>query len=140
MSQDDERVEGVQQPTGGEEPASAPVPPPSTQPVGTDNSEERTMALLAHLLGIVTGFLGPLIIFLVVTDKPYAKAQAKEALNFQITMLIGWIIGGVLSIIVIGFLVMAAVGIYALIMAIIATMAASRGEDYRYPIALRLVK
>lgn len=62
---------------------AAPPPPP----VGTSPSEERTLALAAHLLGIVTSFVGALVIWLISKDaspsKPFATDQAKEALNFR---------------------------------------------------------
>jgi len=102
--------------------------------------KETTMAVLAHILGIVVGFIGPLIIYLVTNNDPYGKAQAKEALNFQITVLIGWIIGGILTMVLIGTVVLAVVGIANLILCIMAAIAASKGEDYRYPFAIRLIK
>jgi hypothetical protein len=102
--------------------------------------KETTMAVLAHVLGIVIGFIGPLVIYLVGKDDQYGKEQAKEALNFQITVLIGLIIGGILTMVVIGIIVIWAIGIINLILCIMAAVAASKGEDYRYPFALRLVK
>jgi len=51
--------------------------------------EDKTMAMLCHLLGILTAFLGPLIIWLVKKDQsPFVDDQGKEALNFQITLVI----------------------------------------------------
>ena len=102
--------------------------------------KDTNMAVLAHVLGIFLGFIGPLIIYLVKPEEGYVKTQAKEALNFWITITIGYVIGGILTFILIGGLIMAVAGIYGLIMAIIAAMACSKGEDYRYPFAIRLVK
>ncbi len=115
-----------------------PAYPPQAPPVGA--GDEKSLALLAHILGLVTGWLGPLIIYLTANEKPFAKKQAQEALNFQITMLIGLIAGGILSIVIIGFFVMIAVGIVDLIYCIMAAIAVNNGQDYRYPFALRLVK
>ena len=102
--------------------------------------KDTNMAVLAHILGIFLGFIGPLIIFLVKPEEGYVKTQAKEALNFWITISIAYVVGGILMFILIGGLIMAVAGIYGLIMAIIAAMACSKGEDYRYPFAIRLVK
>jgi uncharacterized Tic20 family protein len=127
------------------EPAATPPPvqPAATPPppAGGPAQEERNLALIAHLLGIIVGFVGALIIWLVAgDDKPYAKDQAKEALNFQITLAIAWVIAWVLSFVVIGVFLMPIIWILTLIFCIIAAMAASRGEAYRYPFALRLIQ
>ena len=95
--------------------------------------------MIAHILGIVIGFVGPLIIYLTAKDKPFAYSQSKEALNFQITVLIGWIAAGILSFVGIGFLLYGAIWVINLIFCIMAAMAASKGEDYKYPFAIRLV-
>jgi len=101
---------------------------------------DNNLAMLAHILGIFTGFVGPLIIFLVKPEEGYVRTQAKEALNFWITISLAYIVGSILMIIFIGGLIMAVAGIYGLIMGIIASMAASKGEDYKYPFAIRFVK
>lgn len=104
------------------------------------SGEDNNMAMLAHILGIFTGFVGPLVIYLVKTDEGYVRNQAKEALNFWITISLAYVIGSVLLVVLIGGLIMAVAGIYGLIMGIIAAMATSKGEDYKYPFAIRLVK
>ena len=105
------------------------------------SKDDQTMAMLAHLLGILIGFLGPLIIWLIKKDQsPFVDDQGKEALNFQITLIIGYVIGGATSVICIGFVILPAVWIAGLILAIMGAMAASKGEAYRYPLTLRLVK
>lgn len=104
------------------------------------SSEDNNMAMLAHILGIFTGFIGPLIIYLVKTDEGYVRNQAKEALNFWITISLAYVIGSVLIVVLIGGIIMAAAGIYGLVMGIIAAMAVSKGENYRYPVSIRLVK
>jgi len=106
----------------------------------TGNQSERTMGILAHILGFFTGFIAPLIFFLILNDQPYAKEQAKEALNFQITVIIGTIIGFILTIIIIGIFVVIVVGILDIVFCIMAAIAVSKGENYRYPIAIRIIK
>jgi hypothetical protein len=103
-------------------------------------SDENNLAMIAHILGIVIGFIGPLIIYLTAKDKPFAYSQAKEALNFQITVVIAWVACAVLSFIGIGFILYPAVWVVNLIFCIMAAMAASKGEAYKYPIAIRLIQ
>ena len=103
--------------------------------------DERTMSMLSHILGLFTGFVGPLIIFMVAReDQPIAKAHAKEALNFQITLALAAIVSGILTIILIGFIGLIAVGIGNIVFSILAAMAANRNEEYRYPVCIRFVK
>ncbi|MGW6494512.1 DUF4870 domain-containing protein [Nonomuraea angiospora] len=104
---------------------------------GTDDT---TMAMLSHVLGLVVSWVGPLLIYLMKKDEsPYVRDQAAEALNFQITMFIGYVISGILTIIFIGLLLLPAIWILSLIFHIQAAMAASKGEPYRYPFAVRLI-
>ena len=101
------------------------------------------MALVAHLLGILTSFVGPLIIWLINKDKApnsFVVDQSKEALNFQITLLLVYIVGIILSVIVIGVFINMLAGLAGLILAIIAAVKANNGEAYRYPFAIRLIK
>ena len=115
------------------------------QPVSTEQPEiskdDKNMALLCHLLAIFTGFLGPLIIWLIKKDDaPFVDRHGKEALNFQLTVLIAMIASGILFVICIGPFLMAGVGIANLVFCIIATIKASHGEEYRYPVNIRFIK
>jgi uncharacterized Tic20 family protein len=105
--------------------------------------EQKTMAMLAHLLGIFTGFIASLVIWLINKDKAdqaFVIDQAKEALNFQITMAIGWVAATALSVLLIGFLLFPVLLIANLILCIMGGMKANEGVEYRYPFALRLIK
>ena len=107
------------------------------------SQEDRTLAMLTHLSGIILGFIVPLIIWLINkdrADKGFLNDQAKEALNFQITILIAYIAGTVLTIILIGPLISLAAWIVSVIFSIIAGLKANEGVAYRYPISLRLIK
>jgi uncharacterized Tic20 family protein len=107
-------------------------------PLFAPTSEEKTMALLAHVLTIVAGFIAPLIIYLIKKDEStFVAAHAKESLNFQITLFIIIII---LFITLIGVLLVWLVGILALVLIIVATLKASEGKLYKYPLTLRLIK
>ena len=121
--------------TDSTQPAQVPVPAATSG--GTD---EKTLAMLAQLLGIFTGFLGPLVMYLIAKDdQPFLKHHAAESLNFQLTILIGYVISGVLMLVLIGFLTWFVVWVAALVFGIMATLAANRGEWYRYPITIRMV-
>ena len=125
----------------------------STPPLGTGypgpyagpapTQDERNVGLLTHILGIVTGFLGPLIVWLLKKDESaYIDDQAKDALNFKITMLFVYLAAGVLTCVTFGlgaFLIFPLI-IIEIIFGILGAVASSRGEAYRYPMTLRLVK
>jgi uncharacterized Tic20 family protein len=107
------------------------------------SQDDKTMGLIAHISGILASFIGPLVIWLInkdQADKGWLNEQAKEALNFQITVIIAWFVAGVLSMVVIGLLLMPIIFLGNLILCILAGMKANEGVSYRYPFALRLIK
>jgi uncharacterized Tic20 family protein len=105
------------------------------------DKDAKTMAMLSHLLGILIGFLGPLIIWLLKKDaSPFVDDQGKESLNFQLTLLIGYIIAGATSCLFIGMLIFPVVWIVGLIFGIMGAMKANEGVAYRYPINIRFIK
>ena len=109
-----------------------------TEPVIPPTSDEKTLAILSHVLTFAVGFIAPLIIYLIKKDEsPFVTYHAKESLNFQITI---WIIIIALCITIIGILLIWVVGIGALILVIMATVKASEGKLYKYPFSLRLIK
>lgn len=118
------------------------------QPGGsTISAEERQWGMFAHLaalLGFIVPFgnlLGPLIVWQIKkNDMPFVVDQGKEALNFQITVIIAVFVCLLLMVIVIGALLLPVVGIAALVFTVIAAIKANNGERYRYPFALRLIK
>ena len=99
------------------------------------------MALLTHLSGIVLGFIGPLIFFLIKKDEsPFVRDQAAQALNFQILVAIGYVISIILYIVIIGAFLQMIIWVGALVFSILAGVAANRGEWYRYPFNVSWVK
>ncbi len=121
---------------------------------GPSTPDDRTWALVAHIGSLVTawfafGFIAPLIVMLAKTDSPFVRRHALESLNFQISMLIYSVVGGIVAFLVvlltfgIGALIVvplvAVLLIVVLVLVIQATMHASRGEDYRYPLTIRFV-
>ncbi len=118
----------------------------AAQSDGLPNKEERNWALLAHLstfssfIGI-PGFIGPLVVWLVKKDEmPFAGDQSKEALNFQISLFIYFIVSAILMFVFIGFFLVAALFGIEVIFTIIAAMQASEGRRYRYPLTIRLIQ
>jgi uncharacterized Tic20 family protein len=103
-------------------------------------TEDKQWASFAHLGGII-GFLPSLIIWLVFKDRgAFTNTEAKEALNFQITILIAYIVGSILSLVLIGFFISLAAWVVAIIFSILGFLKAKDGTAYRYPFALRLIK
>ena len=117
-------------------PPAGAAPAPPLQP-----SEERTWAILSHVGGIILGFIAPLITYLVFKDRgPFIRHHSAQALNFQLTVLIGYIASGLLMFVLIGFLTYIAVWVLSIVFAILAGVAASRGEWYKYPISIPFLK
>lgn len=109
--------------------------------------EERRWIMLAHLGGLLS-FVGPLIVWLIYRDRSDAvDREAKEALNAQITYaaaaLALYVIGGILALVVIGFVIIIAaslVQLAAFIIAIVAGVRANTTGRYRYPLTFRFLK
>lgn len=114
------------------------------QQITPDDSNWGMLAHLSALVGFIIPFgniLGPLLIWQIKgKESEYIATEAKEALNFQITMLIGFIICVVLMFVVIGIFLIWILAIADLVLLIMAAVSASKGQPYRYPFTLRLVK
>ena len=110
----------------------------SEQDLLNPTGDERTLALMAHVLTIVAPLLAPLIIWLVKKDdSPFVASHAKESLNFQLTLIIACII---LFVTIIGILLLWLVGIIGLVLVILAAIKANEGKLYRYPFCIRFIK
>ena len=104
------------------------------------SNDDKNIATVTHLGGTVFSFVPALIVWILKKDdSAYIADQAKEALNFQITVLIAQFVAGILAIILIGFLFMGIIWILNVVFCIIAAIASSKGEAYRYPFCLRLI-
>lgn len=104
------------------------------------SKDECNFAMLAHLLGIFTGFLGALVIWLIKKDSSsYIARESAEALNFQLTVMIGYVLCWILAVILIGFLAIPILYVANIIFCLLAAIAASKGTGYRYPFTLRLI-
>ena len=107
---------------------------------GMASQEEKGQATLVWVLSIFFGFIPSLIFFLIAKDKPFVHRHAAMALTVTIVCTIGWVIGIVLTAVLIGLLVLPVVGIYALVVCIMGAMAANKGEEYNPPIAAGMAK
>ncbi|MDQ3485377.1 MAG: DUF4870 domain-containing protein [Actinomycetota bacterium] len=134
-----------------------PPPPPAEQSGQmSTTSEDRTWAMAAHLGALVTawfalGLLAPLAVLLVQGNRSeFVRRHATESLNFQISLLIYSLVGTVLAFVIavltlgLGLFVIVPViiviVILALILVIVAGVAANRGDEYRYPLNIRIIR
>lgn len=121
--------------------ASAPVPTMSA-------ADEKTWSTLTHLGGLLVtllappfGFAAPLIAFLVLKDRgPFVRAHTLAALNFQLTVTIAYVVGGILSFVLIGLPIVAAAFVLNIVFGIIAAVKANQGQWYTYPVAIPFVR
>lgn len=131
--------------------SSTPPPEPTPQTSAATASglskDSLNMGMLCHLLafsGLLVPFgtiLGPLIMWLVKKDTDsYVDEQGKESLNFQITMMIYSIVAFFLIFVVIGAFLLPAVILANIVLTIIGTIKASKGEPWKYPLTIRLIK
>jgi uncharacterized Tic20 family protein len=106
----------------------------------TPSNDDKNIATITHLSGIVFSFVPAFIVWLLKKDdSEYIGSQAKEALNFQITVLLGQFIAVILVLILIGLLFIYIIWAFNIVLCIIAAISTSKGEAYRYPFSLRLI-
>ena len=111
------------------------------------NQDEKVLALVAHL-GSFGGYIFPfaniivpLVIWLVKKDESgFVDYHGKESLNFQISMTIYYIVAGLLTLILIGFVLLLGLLIFNIVVVIMAAIKAYDGEYYTYPLCIRLIK
>ena len=108
------------------------------------DKDDKTFGMLAHLLGALTSFVGPLVIWLIKKEEsPFVSDQGREALNFQLTLLIGYVAAIILSFVpfvgCVTALLFPAIGIVGLIFGILGCLEANKGTAYRYPFAIRMI-
>ncbi|GAA5022169.1 DUF4870 domain-containing protein [Actinopolymorpha pittospori] len=119
---------------------------PGVPPSRMGVEEERNWALAAHLGSFIAayvalGFLCPLIVLLSKGKlSPFVRHHAIESLNFQLTALLAAIIAGLLVFVIIGLVLLPFLGIAYLVLVILASIAARRGEWYRYPVTIRFLR
>jgi uncharacterized protein len=138
------------EPTKTEEPKIEEVKTETKSQASTTVSQEtKIYAIVAHLGGLIfgllplgglLGFVPSLVIMLAKKDDKFVEEEAKEALNFQITLAIGYLVSIVLMLIFIGFILWYIVYIINIVFAIIAAISVGDSKNYKYPVCLRLIK
>ncbi len=124
---------------------------PASAPQGIEPSvsaDERTWAMIAHFSALATfiappigGVLGPLVVWLAKREQSAFVAEAaKEAMNFNIAVLVGYLVCALLVFVFVGILLGAALFVFWLVMTVVAGIRASEGVHYRYPVSLRIVR
>ena len=104
------------------------------------SNDDKNIATITHLGGILFSFVPALVVWLLKKDdSEFIAAQAREALNFQITLLVAQFIAYVLVFILVGFLLLGLIWVFNIVFCIIAAISSSKGEYYRYPFTLRLI-
>lgn len=128
-------------------PPAAPAPPTGDETVCSDPKARQWgmfahLAALAGLVGIPAGnVVGPLVVWLVKREEmPFVDRQGKNALNFQISMLIYSIVAGLTMFILIGFLLLPALIIFQIVVTILAGLRANEGRTYQYPLSIQFIK
>ncbi|MEP7034385.1 MAG: DUF4870 domain-containing protein [Dermatophilaceae bacterium] len=137
-----------QQPYGApRQPYGAP-PPPSGQGPGygyqgqapVTPSDARMWSMFAHLGGTFLSFFVPLVIYLVFKDRdPFIRRHSAQALNFQITLFIVYVVSLPLIFLIVGIFTILAAAICAVVFSIIAAVAANDGRDYTYPLVPQMI-
>lgn len=109
--------------------------------ISVPSSDEKNIATITHLGGTIFLFIPALIVWaLKKDDSAFIADQAKEALNFQITVALAlFICAYVLTWILVGFALYPIVWLLNIVFCIIAAISSSKGETYRYPFCLRLI-
>ena len=97
------------------------------------------VATLVHVSALLVGFIGPLVGYLVYPNDPFIRDHSREALNFHLTLLIGFVVAFALTFVIIGIFLFPLLVLLGLIFEILAAVAANKGEYYRYPISIRFL-
>lgn len=113
---------------------------PMEQETTTLTQDSKNLALLLWIGTIFFGFIPGLILYLVKTDDAYVKSQSMEALNWSITATLAYVAAFILSFIVIGVFLIPVIGICHLVFCIMGAVATSKGDAFRVPFTLRLIK
>jgi uncharacterized Tic20 family protein len=121
--------------------ATATAPATSAPTTAVTSNDLQTLVVLVHLSGLVGSFLVPLLVYLSrpVRDDRLALA-AKEALNFQITLALAWLLTFATVLVLVGLLFMPLLVIVSIGMPIWAAVLSARGETVHYPLILRLIR
>jgi uncharacterized Tic20 family protein len=107
-----------------------------TRPV--KQSDDPTMNIVAHLIGLVTGFLGPLVMLFVIDDK-HTVAHCKAALNWQLSFLIYIVASVILVFVVVGILLLFVLPVVNIVFCVMGAVKAKEGILWEYPFTIRFL-
>lgn len=138
----------AEQPQTPPQAEQAAVEPPTAEPTGEPSKDARMWGMFCHLSALAmftsipfANVIAPLILWLIKKDDfKFVDDQGKEALNFQISIAIYALACIPLFFIVIGAFLFMALAIFNLVMIIIASIEANKGNSYQYPLCIRLIK
>jgi uncharacterized Tic20 family protein len=120
---------------------------PEPDPV-VPTADEKQWAMFCHLGGLLGhAFVGfghvvvPLVLWLIKREQmPFVNQQGKEAINFQISITVYALVSGLASFFCIGVVLLIGVGIFDLVVVIMACIEVSHGKAYRYPLCIRFIQ
>jgi uncharacterized protein len=117
------------------------VKPEEKVEANNDDSNNRLYIILAHVGGIIVSFIAPLVVMLI-TENSLVKSHAKSALNFQLTLLVGYVIAFVLTFVLIGMLLYPVLFVLGIVFPIVGAVKSSNNikEVYKYPLAIPFLK
>ena len=127
---------------------AAPQPAASYTPLDQRERDSRLWATLCHLMaltGLVSAgvgcFVGPLVVWLIKRNEfPFVDEQGKEAVNFQLTMLIAFVAAFMSLVLGLGLILLPLVGVFDVVMVVVASIKANEGVHFRYPLCIRFIK
>jgi uncharacterized Tic20 family protein len=116
--------------------------PGQYQPQPLTPSDERMWSVFAQIGPILLAFIAPLVIWLVLKDRSrFVDQEAKESLNFQITLVIVHIAAAIITTVTFGIgMIVYLVFVAALVFMILAAVENGKGAPYRYPVNIRFIK
>ncbi|WP_224763689.1 MULTISPECIES: DUF4870 domain-containing protein [unclassified Salinibacterium] len=123
--------------------------PYANSPQPMSPSDERLWSTLLHVGGAVAnfftlagfGWIIGIIGYVILKDRgPLVRAHSATELNFQLTLLIAAVVGWITTLVLVGFLILAATWVVAIVFGIIAAVKANNGEYYTYPVAIRFIR
>jgi len=104
-------------------------------------SDEKLWSALIQLSGLALNFFGPLVGYLLLRQRgPFVREHSVSALNWQLSLLIYYFVGSILSLILVGFVILGAVTVLNIVFSIMAAMHAHRGQLYVYPLSIQFLR
>jgi hypothetical protein len=104
-------------------------------------SDEKLWSALIQLSGLVLNFFGPLVGYLLLRQRgPFVREHSVSALNWQLSLLIYYFVGYILSLVLVGFVILGAAAVLNIVFIILATMHAHRGQLYVYPLSIKFLR